>query len=313
MTFDRFVRSGLPQNNRDNVSFYIEYFPISLLKKIAKKDLKSLRWSRVLDPTMQLLWMGVGGPRKNSRLHFDAYENIMVVAAGTKTFRLFDPSQSANVYGDTLMRSATIQAEYRVEEVNYTCPIKSHDNCWIEPGVGKYIFSRPPEAVDPHLYSHTYSPVDISRPDYVQFPKLKEARSFNCTIRAGDALYIPSYWWHEVLTYDDEEHKSIGINYFFDPYYQRSRKGDATYLTRSAVYEHFRNQLGDAKGGSVVPCESKYMCLAKGINTDDKDEVSGTASGSSGQSKKKSGPKVKRKVEAIRDKRGSRKKATSEL
>jgi hypothetical protein len=242
------------------VSFYIEYFPVALLKAIARTGLKPLRWSRVLNPSMQLLWMGVGGPRKNSRLHFDAYENIMVVAAGTKTFRLFDPSQSASVYGDTLMRSATIHAEYRVEEVNYSCPISYRDNCGIEPGVGRYTFYRPPEAVDPHLYSHTYSPVDISRPDYARFPKLRKARGFNCTLRAGDALYIPSYWWHEVLTYDDEEHKSLGINYFFEPYFHRVRRDDAVYLTRSAVYQHFSGSRHP--GGSVEPCESKYMCFA---------------------------------------------------
>jgi hypothetical protein len=38
------------------------------------------------------------------------------------------------------------------------------------------------------------------RPDKDDFPRLRGAPRLRATIRAGEALYIPAGWWHEVLT-----------------------------------------------------------------------------------------------------------------
>ena len=54
-------------------------------------------------------------------------------------------------------------------------------------------------------------------------PRLAEATVFNCTVRAGEVLYNPAYWWHEVLSAapPGRGRPSVGINWFFEAYYQR--------------------------------------------------------------------------------------------
>ncbi len=74
---------------------------------------------------------------------------------------------------------------------------------------GKRTFTLfPPEQVanmyiGPLDYTPTGAPislVDFSRPDYNRFPRAREAlqQAFVAELEAGDALYIPALWWHQV-------------------------------------------------------------------------------------------------------------------
>lgn len=40
-----------------------------------------------------------------------------------------------------------------------------------------------------------YSRVDAVRPDFARFPRFEDARPIRCTLQAGDALFLPAYWW----------------------------------------------------------------------------------------------------------------------
>ena len=40
--------------------------------------------------------------------------------------------------------------------------------------------------------------IDMDDPDLQKYPALAKARGFECTLEDGDALYIPSHWWHWV-------------------------------------------------------------------------------------------------------------------
>lgn len=42
------------------------------------------------------------------------------------------------------------------------------------------------------------SQVDVSKPDFVRFPKYHTVSFVDCVVRPGDLLYIPPYWWHYV-------------------------------------------------------------------------------------------------------------------
>ncbi|PNW45150.1 UNVERIFIED_CONTAM: transcription factor jumonji jmjC domain-containing protein [Euhalothece sp. KZN 001] len=52
-----------------------------------------------------------------------------------------------------------------------------------------------------------YSRVDLMNPDYQQFPEFKEAQKYQETIilEAGEVLFIPVGWWHEITTLEAEE------------------------------------------------------------------------------------------------------------
>jgi aryl-alcohol dehydrogenase-like predicted oxidoreductase len=43
-----------------------------------------------------------------------------------------------------------------------------------------------------------YSRVDARAPDLERFPRFASTRRFECTIAAGEALFIPVGWWHQV-------------------------------------------------------------------------------------------------------------------
>jgi hypothetical protein len=73
-------------------------------------------------------------------------------------------------------------------------------------------------------------------------------------------IYVPSYWWHEVITNGDFEGKSIGINYFFEPFYIRRRAGKHVMLHKNRMYAHLHGEVA-----SAVPCAKKNICFKKSI------------------------------------------------
>ncbi|MEQ9441443.1 MAG: cupin-like domain-containing protein [Cyclobacteriaceae bacterium] len=54
------------------------------------------------------------------------------------------------------------------------------------------------------------SEIDMSQLD--QYPLYKYANAYPLTLRAGDILYIPLYWWHLVESID----MSVSVNYWWD-------------------------------------------------------------------------------------------------
>ena len=170
----------LQQNSSiQNPSLYIEYMPISALENHTLfNDIPKFYWSHVLDAKLQLLWLGGGGSKKNGRLHFDNFENLMTVISGSKTFYLYPPSNSAYLYADQVLRSATLTASRLAMK---KCGDKSK-NCDVDL-LQDWKFERLAEKVnDVSSTIHTYSPVNILNPDYEKFPLLKFAKGFNCTL-----------------------------------------------------------------------------------------------------------------------------------
>jgi lysine-specific demethylase 8 len=43
------------------------------------------------------------------------------------------------------------------------------------------------------------SPVDALNPDYERYPHLKSACALRGTLEEGEMLYLPLFWWHQVL------------------------------------------------------------------------------------------------------------------
>ena len=45
-----------------------------------------------------------------------------------------------------------------------------------------------------------FSPIRVGRPDLERYPKFNRTRPLTVTLEAGDALFIPALWWHEVVS-----------------------------------------------------------------------------------------------------------------
>eukprot|EP00731_Ephydatia_muelleri_P017549 Em0010g647a len=41
-----------------------------------------------------------------------------------------------------------------------------------------------------------FNQVDFDEPDLERFPNFQDCEGYECTVRAGEVLYIPMYWWH---------------------------------------------------------------------------------------------------------------------
>ena len=77
-------------------------------------------------------------------------------------------------------------------------------------GERRYILSPPDQCQNLALFPKTHpsarhSAVDWSKPDLEQFPQFAEARSNEVVLQAGDLLYLPTNWFHYII--------SLSLNY----------------------------------------------------------------------------------------------------
>ena len=107
---------------------------------------------RVLSPSVGArIWLGHAA---NVSAHYDAFENVACVVAGTRRFTLYPPELIGNLY------------------------------------------------VGPIDHTMAGQPVSLAAasPDDQKYPLFREVRdkAWVAELAAGDALYIPKLWWHQV-------------------------------------------------------------------------------------------------------------------
>lgn len=78
-----------------------------------------------------------------------------------------------------------------------------------------YLYSP---AAAPWLYSYplrsalpNYSRFDPEQPDYERFPLSREVQPLEVIVEPGDAIYIPSRWWHQVRSLE----VSVSFNFWW--------------------------------------------------------------------------------------------------
>lgn len=82
-------------------------------------------------------------------------------------------------------------------------------------------------------------------------PNHRKARKLTCEVKAGETLFLPSYWFHEVtsLGEDSSENIAIGINNFFMPWFQRasqrglSRTFESPSFSLNPAYSHLHGEI----------------------------------------------------------------------
>ncbi len=112
------------------------------------------------------IWIG---NRTRIAAHYDAPDNVAVVAAGRRRFTLFPPDQLPNLY------------------------------------VGPIDFTPAGQPI---------SMVDFHAPDWQRFPRFRQAldHALVADMEPGDALFIPSMWWHHVEALDSF---NVLVNYWW--------------------------------------------------------------------------------------------------
>ena len=56
-----------------------------------------------------------------------------------------------------------------------------------------------------------FSPIDPLAPNYHKYPQSKHASLIKCILNPGDALYMPSFTWHNVVSEGEDNKNDIHI------------------------------------------------------------------------------------------------------
>ena len=165
-----------------NTIYYISEQNSSLTTEFEPlmKDIEFLKWANeAFDAEPDATNIWIGEDRSVSTLHHDPYENLYCVVKGTKHFVLYPPTDAY-----FLARSDYPNASYK-----YT------PEGWIitpDDGTTKWI--------------------DLEHSDKKRVP-------ITCEVEAGDILYLPSLWYHQVYQRKGTDESTIAVNFWYDMQY----------------------------------------------------------------------------------------------
>ncbi|XP_067665099.1 uncharacterized protein [Haliotis asinina] len=61
----------------------------------------------------------------------------------------------------------------------------------------------------------TYSTVDVDSVNLMQFPRLKAIPWHRAHLDAGDCIYIPYKWYHQINSFGGDKNRNMAVNYWF--------------------------------------------------------------------------------------------------
>ena len=61
--------------------------------------------------------------------------------------------------------------------------------------------------------------VDPDNPDLEKYPLFAKVNPLRCVVEAGEVLYLPALWYHQVGQEEDEEGRTIAVNFWYDMKY----------------------------------------------------------------------------------------------
>lgn len=177
LSFAEFAQLIQRQEARDR-DIYLAKFPLTNTPLAHHPVLEEMinRLGLRFPATSFNLWIGPGG--HTTCLHYDPVDSLLIQLQGSKNVALFPPQELNNLY---------------------PFPVSVH----LKHGL---------------KLRASYSQVYPDRPDFATFPKLRQAlqQRYDLTLRAGEVLYLPAGWWHEVTTVGDEV--VCSINRFWHPH-----------------------------------------------------------------------------------------------
>ncbi|KAK7485424.1 hypothetical protein BaRGS_00023372 [Batillaria attramentaria] len=202
---------NVSEGKTDNVSAYMAYLPVSRYLQELKDDIEEMPFFKnTLQPDEQNIWFSDGNTLAN--IHYDGFDNFLCQISGTKEVILFEPHNNERLY----------EAYIAEAILTYNASTKEF---W--------------RAKTPRLVSKIISPVDIKQPNLERFKKFGEARPMSCTIKQGEVLYIPAFWWHEVQSRPSPtEHRNLAVNSWYDPFFRKKVPCAECRLDVNPKYKH---------------------------------------------------------------------------
>lgn len=72
-------------------------------------------------------------------------------------------------------------------------------------GLRRWILNHPDQCKSLYMYppkhpSARHSSIDWSKPDYESHPNFASAKTNEVVVRPGDALYLPTNWFHYIIS-----------------------------------------------------------------------------------------------------------------
>lgn len=158
---------------------------------------------------------------------------------GKKRFLLIEPNASSEVYADAKLRSASYAARYDAENERI--------HVW-----------RDLKTLRKEALISVYSPVNISAFDKRKFPKIADVKAISCDVGEGDVIYVPSHWWHEVISFPDDEGKTIGMNFFYEPLWNHYQFNSTSNV---GVINRYYNYVLNDKTALANVCTEDTVCF----------------------------------------------------
>ncbi|KAK7478614.1 hypothetical protein BaRGS_00030146 [Batillaria attramentaria] len=181
---------NVSEGKMKGVSAYVEYEPLSYDIPELIDDVEVMPF---LENTLQAMtgnpinmWLSDGNTL--GKIHFDKFENFLCQISGEKEVILFEPHNNERFYEAYILQASR----------TYNATTK------------EFLGAKKPSA-----RTGVFSPVDIQQPDLERFKKFGEARPMSCTIKQGEVLFMPAFWWHEVQSRPSPtEHRNLAVNFW---------------------------------------------------------------------------------------------------
>ncbi|XP_026395049.1 jmjC domain-containing protein 7 [Papaver somniferum] len=140
------------------------------------------------------LW--IGNHLSTTSFHKDHYENLYAVITGEKHFLLLPPTDVHRLYIHNYPA-----ARYSLSQDTRELTLQLEE----------------PRRHVPWCSVNPYPPAAIKDQEVSKFPLyFNGPRPFECTVKAGEILYLPSMWFHHVKQSPDSRGRTIAINYWYD-------------------------------------------------------------------------------------------------
>jgi hypothetical protein len=114
------------------------------------------------------------------------------------------------------------------------------------------LYPYPVDATMPHL-SH----VNPDEPDLVRYPHFADASAIEFVLQAGESLFLPAFWWHQVQATD----MSASVSFWWAP--STSQCIDAPNSTRRLYAIYKNDRLAEIKSTWLRPSQIDFPTAAK--------------------------------------------------